>query len=86
MSVSGGYSMLIFKSFALHSFSNEPKLRMWALSMYPLSFSVICLGNSAFLTTWPKVAPVVNLKLAFTGWFFYNLIIVIKLCKIRYLN
>ena len=26
-----------------------------------------------------KVARVVNLKLAFTGWFFYNLIILIKL-------
>ena len=33
-----------------------------------------------------KVARVVNLKLAFTGWFFYNLIILIKLYKIRYVN
>ena len=33
-----------------------------------------------------KVARVVSLKLAFAGWFFYNLVILIKLCKIRYLN
>ena len=33
-----------------------------------------------------KVALVVNLKLAFTEWFFYNSIILIKLWKIRYLN
>ena len=32
------------------------------------------------------VARVVNLKLAFTEWFFYNLVILIKLCKIRYVN
>ena len=35
--------------------------------------------------SWLKVARVVNLKLAFTEWFFYNLVILIKLCKIRYL-
>ena len=29
---------------------------------------------------------VVNLKLAFAEWFFYNLVILIKLFKIRYLN
>ena len=29
------------------------------------------------------VASYVNLKLDFTDWIFYNLIIVIKLCKIR---
>ena len=34
------------------------------------------------LTFVHKVARVVNLKLAFTGLFFYNLIIIIKLCKI----
>ena len=33
-----------------------------------------------------KMVRVVNLKLAFTDWFFYNLIILIKLSKIRYLN
>ena len=33
-----------------------------------------------------KVARVVKLKLAFMEWFFYNLVIVIKLYKIRYLN
>ena len=33
-----------------------------------------------------KVAYMVNLKLAFTDWFFHNLIILIKLYKIRYLN
>ena len=33
-----------------------------------------------------KVDHVVNLKLAFTDWFFCNLIILIRLCKIRYLN
>ena len=32
-----------------------------------------------------KVARVVNLRLAFKNWFFYNLMILIKLCKIRYL-
>ena len=32
-----------------------------------------------------KVARMVNLKLVFTDWFFYNLTL-IKLCKIRYLN
>ena len=37
-------------------------------------------------TFWFKVARVVNLKLAFTEWFFYNLVILIKLCKIWYLN
>ena len=33
-----------------------------------------------------KVARVVNLKLAFTGWFFYDSLILIKLCKMQYLN
>ena len=33
-----------------------------------------------------NVARVVSLKLAFTDWFFYNLIILINLDKIRYLN
>ena len=34
-----------------------------------------------------KVAGVVDLKLVFTVyWFFYNLVVLIKLCKIRYLN
>ena len=33
-----------------------------------------------------KVGRVVNLKLAFTERFFYNLVILIKLYKIRYLN
>ena len=31
------------------------------------------------------LACVVNLKLAFTNWFFYNLMILIKLCKMGYL-
>ena len=33
-----------------------------------------------------KVARVVNLELAFTVWCFDNLVLLIKLCKIRYLN
>ena len=33
-----------------------------------------------------KVARVVKFKLAFMEWFFYNLLILIKVCKIRYLN
>ena len=33
-----------------------------------------------------KVASVVNLKLAFKDWFLYNLIKLIELWKIRYLN
>ena len=33
-----------------------------------------------------KVAHVVNLILVFMGQFFYNLVILIKLCKSRYLN
>ena len=33
-----------------------------------------------------KVARVVNLKLVFTDKFFYNLVVLIKLCKIRYLD
>ena len=33
-----------------------------------------------------KVACVFNSKLAFADWFVYNLIILIKLCRIRYLN
>ena len=33
-----------------------------------------------------KVARVVKLKSAFMGWFFYNLVILIKLYEIRYLN
>ena len=33
-----------------------------------------------------KTARVVKLKLAFMEWFFYNLLILIKLCKIWYLN
>ena len=33
-----------------------------------------------------RVVCVVNLKLAFTDWFFYNLIILIKPYKIRYRN
>ena len=35
---------------------------------------------------WIKVARVVKLKLAFTEWLFYNLVILIKLYKIRYQN
>ena len=33
-----------------------------------------------------KVARVCHSKLGFTNWFFYNLILLIKLCKIRLLN
>ena len=33
-----------------------------------------------------RVACVINLKFAFKDWFFYNLIILVKLCKMRYLN
>ena len=33
-----------------------------------------------------KVARAVKLKLVFTDYFFYNLVVLIKLCKIRYLN
>ena len=33
-----------------------------------------------------KLAHVVKLKLIFTEWFFYNLMVLIKLCKIRHLN
>ena len=33
-----------------------------------------------------KLAPVAKLKLIFTEWFFYNLMVLIKLCKIRHLN
>ena len=33
-----------------------------------------------------KVARVFNLKLVFTDKFFYNLVVLIKLCKIRYLD
>ena len=32
------------------------------------------------------MARVVNLKLVFRNWFFYNLIILTNLCKIQYLN
>ena len=35
---------------------------------------------------WMKMALVINLKLVFIDWFFYNLIILIKLCKIWYLH
>ena len=35
---------------------------------------------------WLKVAHEVNLKLAFMEWFFFKLVILIMLCKIRYLN
>ena len=44
------------------------------------SFQVVKYSNSF------KVARMVNLKLTFTEWFFYNLIILIKLYKIWYLN
>ena len=43
------------------------------------------LGNTIIIFV-IKVARVVNLKLAFKEWFFYNLIIQIKLYKIPYLN
>ena len=33
-----------------------------------------------------KVARKINVKLAFTDWFFYNLVTLIKWCKIWYLN
>ena len=33
-----------------------------------------------------KVAHVVKLKLVFTDYLFYNLVLLIKFCKIRYLN
>ena len=39
-----------------------------------------------FRTPFLKVARMVNLELAFTNWIFYNLIILIKSCKIQYLN
>ena len=38
-----------------------------------------------YIKTSLKVALVVNLKLAFTEWGFYNLVILIKLCKLQYL-
>ena len=46
----------------------------------------ITVGISLATKSYFKVAGVVNLRLAFTQWFFYNLVILIKLCKIRYLN
>ena len=39
-----------------------------------------------FCTKEFKVARAVNLELGFTDYSFYNLVILIKLCKIRYLN
>ena len=67
----------------------------WSLNL-SLAFLASC------FSTWPKyqdknlnilrarraikVARVVNLKLVFTEWFFCNLVILIKLYKIRYLN
>ena len=44
------------------------------------------LSVSAWKKSWVKVAHVVKLKLAFMEWFFYNLVILIKLYKIWYLN
>ena len=38
------------------------------------------------LTLMPKMAWVVDLKLTFADSFIYNLIRLIKLCKLRYLN
>ena len=40
----------------------------------------------SFFNTTVKVARVVKLKLTFMEWFFYNLVILIKLYKIWYLN
>ena len=42
--------------------------------------------RSNLSSTQIKVAGVVNLKWAFTNWCFYNLIILIKFCKIQHLN
>ena len=51
----------------------------WERNSLDLIFST----NSSFFF---KVARVVQLKLAFMEWFFYDLVILIKLYKIRYLN
>ena len=42
--------------------------------------------ESNYVRTLFKVALVVNVKLGFTNRFFYNLVILIKQCKMRYLN
>ena len=44
------------------------------------------LKTSQLRNKYLKVAREINLKLTFTDRFFKNLIILIKLCKIRYLN
>ena len=54
------------------------------LSMTLVSFPDAC--KIAKVKPLSKVAHMVNLKLAFMDWFFYNLIILIKLCQIWYLN
>ena len=56
---------------------------MYSLTFVVDEFSGLLLHTSIFSV---KVAHVVNLKLAFTAWLFYNLTILIKLCKIWYLN
>ena len=48
--------------------------------------SLLIISGCKGMKYWLKVARVANLKLAFMEWFFYNLVIVIKLCKIQYLN
>ena len=51
-------------------------------SEYVMFVSLIKLVSNLII----KVVCMVNLKLAFTEWFFYNLVILMKLCKIWYLN
>ena len=49
-------------------------------------FNIDHWDNCTFVNYLVKVARVVKSKLAFVDWFFYNLIILIKLCKIQDLN
>ena len=58
------------------------KFLVWSVCTCPY----LLVGDGICKSKLIKVARVVTLKLAFKEWFFYNLVLLIKLCKIGYLN
>ena len=71
---------------SLHSFTIKLSAQNWTSQLFISNLQTISLALRQIWILFIKVAHVVNLKLVFVDWFLYNLVILIKLCKIRYLN
>lgn len=78
---SGGVPIRILSYKVLLNNQNMSKLKEKNSLLWKYTFRVNRLRRPLL-----NVAQVVNIKLTITDWFFYNFIILIKYCKMRYLN